>query len=342
MINIDGSYGEGGGQILRNAVALSTLTKKPVHISKIRANRPNPGIKAQHYVAIKIISDLCDADVKGLEIGSSDILFKPGELKGGVHKFDIGTAGSITLVYQACILACMDCKEQVTIRLTGGTDVKWSPSWDYFKYVFLPLLNNMGIKIYPQLILRGYYPKGGGEAIITIKPPQKIKPLNLDFEPEYVNVSGNINLTNLPDHIIPRMSHFAIKHLLKNNIMTKINSETSTSLSPGVGITLWAENKKSIIGAAVLGEKGVPSEEIGQTAAKSILKEIESFSTLDIYGFDQILPYMVLAKKNGESVCKVRELSNHASTNMWLLQQFYDKVQFEAVQNEDNIKISVR
>ena len=156
MIDIDGSYGEGGGQILRNAVALSTLTKKPVHISKIRANRPNPGIKAQHYVAIKIISDLCDADVKGLEIGSSDILFKPGELKGGVHKFDIGTAGSITLVYQACILACMDCKEQVTIRLTGGTDVKWSPSWDYFKYVFLPLLNNMGIKIYPQLILRGY------------------------------------------------------------------------------------------------------------------------------------------------------------------------------------------
>ncbi|RLI64006.1 MAG: RNA 3'-phosphate cyclase, partial [Candidatus Asgardarchaeum californiense] len=128
MIEIDGSYGEGGGQILRNTVALSTITKKPVKIVNIRANRPNPGIKAQHYVAIKSIQELCDARVEGLEIGSSELTFYPGEIKGGKYRFDIGTAGSITLVFQAFILASVKTKNPIKITLTGGTDVKWSPT----------------------------------------------------------------------------------------------------------------------------------------------------------------------------------------------------------------------
>jgi RNA 3'-terminal phosphate cyclase (ATP) len=340
LLEIDGSYGEGGGQILRNAVALSTLLKKPVRVTKIRANRPNPGIKAQHYVAIKSIAELCDAEVSGLEIGSSEIEFKPGDIKGGRYKFDIGTAGSITLAFQACILACANAKDPVTISLTGGTDVKWSPSWDYFEHVYLLLLKKMGVLVFPKLILRGYYPKGGGQAVITIKPSNKIKPLKLKEENEFTNVSGKINISNLPDHIITRMRHATIKTFLKNNIMTSIDVDQTTSLSPGVGITLWTQTKDAILGNTMLGEKGVSSEEIGHNAANNLLKEIESEVNIDIYAFDQILPYMVIAKKQGESSCKIRELSSHASTNMWLLQRFFD-VNFEALQNEKNFNIKV-
>jgi len=341
VIEIDGSYGEGGGQILRNTVALSTITKKPVKIVNIRANRPNPGIKAQHYVAIKSIQELCDARVEGLEIGSSELTFYPGEIKGGKYRFDIGTAGSITLVFQAFILASVQTKNPIKITLTGGTDVKWSPTWDYFQHVFLPLLTKTGIDVKAYLIKRGYYPKGGGEAEIEIKPTKTVKPLRLSDDQEFTEIKGIVHIGNLPDNISTRIKHSVIKTLLKHAFMTSIEVDKSKTLSPGTGITLWAESKDTILGSAVLGERGITSEEVGEKAALNIIKEIESGATLDVYAFDQILPYMVLACDKGESSCRIRELSNHASTNMWLLQRFFD-VDFEALQNETNIHINIR
>jgi len=340
LLEIDGSYGEGGGQILRNAVAFSVLTKKSIKITDIRANRPNPGIKAQHYVAMKSLAEICDAKTEGLEIGSETITFKPGKIKGGRYNFDVGTAGSISLVFQACILACVKSKEQITINLSGGTDVKWSPSWDYFENVYLSLLKKMGLKVYPKLFIRGYYPRGGGEAVITISPCNKIKPLVLKDVEELKEVKGKVNISNLPEHISKRIHDSAVRTFLKNDFMTSIEVDSSTSLSPGVGITLWSEGKKSIIGTGLLGEKGLSSEEVGKTASAALLKEIASESNIDAYAFDQILPFMVLAKKQGKSTCIVRELSNHASTNMWLIKQFFD-VDFKVIQSEFNIKVEV-
>lgn len=338
MLEIDGSYGEGGGQILRNAVALSTLTKKPVKINNIRANRPNPGIKPQHYISIKSIEELCGAKTTGLEIGSSTLSFTPGDLKSGKYKFDIGTAGSITLVFQACILVSLNSKEPITIQLTGGTDVKWSPSWDYFTKVFLPLLKKMGVFVEARLINRGYYPKGGGKAELTINPCDNIKPLQLDKYQDFSDIKGVINIAGLPDHVSTRMKHSAIKLLLKENLMSDIIIEQNSSLSLGTGITLWIESKDTILGTTVLGERGVSSEEIGKTAVVNLISEIQSKSTLDVYAFDQLLPYMALAK--GTSSCFVKELSNHANTNIWLLTQFLD-VNFEAKHKDDNFKITI-
>lgn len=340
-MQVDGSYGEGGGQILRTAVALSALTKKPVKITNIRANRPNPGIKPQHYVAIKSIKELCNAETEELEIGSSNLKFMPGDIKGGEYKFDIGTAGSTTLVFQACILCSLKTKKPITIRLTGGTDVKWSPSWDYFKYVFLPLIRKMGLSVNAKLIKRGYYPKGGGEAVITINPCTEILPLQLDKKQEFTEVNGIIHIANLPDHIGTRMKGAVIKMLLKKNLKTSLKIEKTTSLSTGTGVTLWTQSKDTVLGSTVLGEKGVSSEKVGDAAATGLIREIEPGATLDVHAFDQMLPYMVMAKEEGESTCIVREVSSHAQTNMWLIKQFFN-VQVESTQIDETVAITVR
>ena len=341
LLEIDGSYGEGGGQILRTAVALSAFTKIPIKIINIRANRPNPGIKPQHYIAIKSVKKLCDAETTGLEIGSSTLAFIPRGIKGGKCRFDIGTAGSITLVFQACILASLKTKEPITIKVTGGTDVKWSPSWFYIQHVFQRLLQKTGIKIDTRLIKRGYYPKGGGEAEITIYPVKKIHPLQLEEIPQYSEIKGVVHIANLPDHISTRIKHAVIKTLLKKDTKSSIKIEQTTALSPGTGITLWTQSRDTVLGSAILGERDVASEEIGEKAALNLLREIESDATLDVYAFDQLLPYMAIARKNGTSTCFVREISNHAQTNMWLIQKFFD-VKFEAKQEEKNIKITVK
>lgn len=341
MLEIDGSYGEGGGQILRTAVALSVITKKPIRIKNIRANRPNPGIKPQHYVAIKSISDICNAKTNGLEIDSSNLEFLPKKVKGGEYKFDIGTAGSTILVFQACILASLKTNEPLTITLTGGTDVKWSPSWDYFKHVFLPLIRKTGVSVNARLIKRGYYPKGGGEALLTIHPNKKIQPLQLDKKQEFSKVNGIINISNLPDHISNRIKHATIKTLFKKNLRSSIEIEQTSSLSSGTGITLWTQTEDTVMGSTVLGERGVSSEEVGETTALNLLREIESDATLDVHAFDQLIPYMAISRNIGYSSCIVCELSSHAKTNMWLIKQFFD-VNFEAKQSEYNIAITVR
>lgn len=322
-------------------MALSVITKKPIRIKNIRANRPNPGIKPQHYVAIKSIRDICNAKTNGLEIDSSNLEFLPKKVKGGEYKFDIGTAGSTILVFQACILASLKTNEPLTITLTGGTDVKWSPSWDYFKHVFLPLIRKTGVSVNARLIKRGYYPKGGGKALLTIHPNKKIQPLQLDKKQEFSKVNGIINISNLPDHISNRIKHAAIKTLFKKNLRSSIEIEQTSSLSSGTGITLWTQTEDTVMGSTVLGERGVSSEEVGETAALNLLREIESDATLDVHAFDQLIPYMAISRNIGYSSCIVCELSSHAKTNMWLIKQFFD-VNFEAKQSEYNIAITVR
>ena len=338
MLEIDGSYGEGGGQILRNAVGLSTILNKSIKITNIRANRPTPGIKAQHYVVIKSIKEMSDAKTENLEIGSTNLTFIPGKFKEGEYKFDIGTAGSITLVFQALILATLKSEKKFNVILTGGTDVKWSPSWDYFLHVFIPIVKKIGVKVDVELLRRGYYPKGGGEAKITIYPGLKVKPLKLIEEIEFSNIEGIVNIGQLSKNISKRIKHSTIRGLIKNNLQADISIEECKTLSPGTGITIWTDSKDIILGSTALGERGISSEEIGKNVVNNILGEINSGSTLDVYAFDQILPYMAIAK--GISSCVIKQISNHAQTNMWLIKQFLD-TDFQAKQEEDNFQITI-
>lgn len=335
MIEIDGSYGEGGGQVVRLSVALSALTQIPVKIKNIRYNRPNPGLRPQHVTSIKALEQLCTAKTKGVRVGSTIIEFYPEAMKGGTYSFDIGTAGSITLVLQACILPSLFANKKIKISLTGGTDVGWSPPWDYFQHVFLSLLKKMNLEIDATLIKRGYYPKGGGEVSVTINPHSQVHP----FLPNEINryhVRGVINISQLPSHISHRIEASAQDFLKKNNLSAEIHIEEYQSSSPGVGFVLWASNG-TILGTDCLGEKGKPAEKIGEITATKLITELNSGATLDNNAVDQLLPYLLLAKKSS-FLC--RELSNHAQTEIWLLKKFFSKI-FSVAKKDHLLKISI-
>jgi RNA 3'-phosphate cyclase len=282
---------------------------------------------------------MCGATTEGLSVNSSTLTFTPGEIKPGTYTFDVGTAGSITLVFQACLLSALKTSAPLTVQLKGGTDVRWAPSWDYFSHVFLSLIKKMGVKTDVQLIKRGYYPTGGGEAMLTIHPLENLHPLQAGELQPFHDINGIIYNANLPDHISTRMKHAATKVAVRHNLRSLIQVDAAPSSSSGTGITLWSASDAAIIGAAVLGEKGVSAEQVGETAANQLFQEIKTGATVDRYALDQILPYLVLASKG--SVCRVRELSNHAQTNMWLLKQFFD-VDFEVTQQQDVVRIVVK
>lgn len=324
MIEIDGSYGEGGGQILRSSISLSVLTQQPVVIKKIRANRPNPGLRAQHLTAIKILKEFSDADVKGLEIGSSVVEFHPCRLVEKNYKFDIGTAGSVTLVLQTIIPLAFEIKSSIHVKLRGGTDVKWSPTWNYFRDVFLPLVRKIGINVDAKLIRRGFYPKGGGEIEVTLHPARRLQPFRV-MEQNYGEIGGIIAISKLRDNIAKRIEHAAVKRAVKESIPCKIGVERDdSSASEGVSITLWSRSEESIIGVSKVGEKGLPSEKLGGGAAEEIINEMLSKESLDTHMADQILIYLsyIAVKKGDESVFLTRDITEHTRTNAWLIRKF--------------------
>lgn len=341
MIEIDGSYGEGGGQILRMSVALSAVAGKDVKIVNIRAGRKKPGLAAQHLTAIRSVGEICDAQVEGLDIGSQTVEFHPGELRGGKFRFDIGTAGSITLVFQACFIPALHAPTKCVLTVTGGTDVRWAPPMDYFQNVFLPMVGKMGVSAKVESVKRGYYPKGGGKVVLHIEPKETLSPLQLDELKGQLMIKGISHVSNLPDHIPERMTKSAKKDLVRlgrPDIVSRVFGGDE-AFGQGGAIALWAENEDTVLGGNATAERGVKAETVGEIASKELWKEIKSGATLDIHLSDQILPYMAMA--DGESSFLVREVTNHIKTNMWLTEQFFD-VEFEKSTHGDLHKISVR
>jgi RNA 3'-phosphate cyclase len=328
MLVIDGSYGEGGGQILRMAIGFSALTKIPTKIRNIRAKRQVPGLRPQHLAAIRAVKELTNAKVKGLELGSSELSFIPEEIKGGEFKFNIGTAGSITLVLQACCLPALFAKERICLWIKGGTDVPYSPPWDYFAHTFLSLLSKMEVKMVANILRRGYFPKGGGEVRIEIVPIKTLKPLWIEEAGEF-EYGGIVNISNsLPLQIAERIKKAASKNIFEREKKTpKIEIESGRAFSPGCGIVLWAESKNTCLGSSTLGKKGLAAERVGSLASEELLREIEAKATLDMHAFDQLLPYMTFATKEGPSKVLIRGHSLHAKTTQWLIKKF-TKVDF--------------
>jgi RNA 3'-terminal phosphate cyclase (ATP) len=341
MLEIDGSEGEGGGQILRTSIALSAITGTPVRIINIRKNRTRPGLAAQHITGARTVGELCNAELKGLSKGSTELEFIPGEIKGGSFCFDIGTAGSITLVLQACLPVALHSSEPTELELTGGTDVKFSPPIDYFRFVLKPLIEKTGGEISILNLKRGYYPKGGGKVKVRIQPAGSgvLPSLDIPEQGEIIGFHGLIHSANLPEHISSRLES-TLKSDFKNqygkaDIDIHVESEPS-SFSPGVGLSLWVETNYSLIGSNALGERGIPAEDLARTAVKELLEEIRSGAAVDRYAADQLLLYLAL---NGGSFLVRGPMTNHAKTNILIIEKIMGET-FEISEADGLIKIS--
>ena len=262
LIEIDGSYGEGGGSVLRIATALSAVTSKPFHITNIRSGRPKPGLMAQHMNAVKAVADLSNATVKGLEVGSTEISFTPKSLSGGIYKIDIGTAGSISLILQAFMIPAAFADGPVKIRITGGTDVRWAPSVDFVENVKLPILRLMGYNAHINIIQRGHYPRGGGIVEIVVEPIKKLKPLNVS-NLQFDCIYGISHSVKLPIDIAERQAQSAKNILDSEGYNSKIKIKSSeNAIGPGSSIFLWTNGITPVSGSAV-GELGKKSRKSG-------------------------------------------------------------------------------
>ncbi len=307
MIVIDGSHGEGGGQILRTAVALSAITGKSCKIENIRANRKNPGIQAQHLAAINAVAEVCNTRTTA-KLGETELVFEPKEISGGHYDIDIGTAGSISLVIQAVSLPSIHAKHTITLNISGGTHVNWSPSIDYMRHVFTYFLEKLGVDIDIEMKKCGFYPKGGGNVFVKIEPG-KLKPVDITKKGNILNrgfVSvASRSLEGVAERQAPE--GFQIKEIIY-----------SDSLSPGSCITCYETYENCRIGTSVLGEKGKKAGIIGKEVSERLEKIAGSDCCLDEHMADQILPFLAFS---GGSV-RVEKLTEHAKTNMWVIEKF--------------------
>ncbi|KCZ73653.1 RNA 3'-phosphate cyclase [Candidatus Methanoperedens nitroreducens] len=315
FMKLDGSYGEGGGQILRTAVALSAVTGKPVEIYNIRKKRPKPGLAAQHVKAVESVASICEAEMEGCSLHSTRLSFKPGKIKGGAYEFDIGTAGSISLLLQCLMPAAMLAPQPVRVSITGGTDVSWSPSIDYMRFVTLGALSRMGYDCGINVIRRGYYPRGGGnvEAIIN---PSVLRDRSFDMN-QCAIIEGISHSSGLPPHVTERQASSAEKILREAGYPAKISLEVNEQPSTGSGLTLWC----GTAGGTALGRPGLRAEKVGSSAAESILAELKSGAGVDIYLADQLIPYIALA---GGGSFTTRTITLHTKTSIWVTEQFLD------------------
>lgn len=303
MIVIDGSFGEGGGQIVRTAVGLAAVLRKPVKIVNIRAKRKNPGLQHQHLTAIKAVGTLSKAIVEGAYVGSTAIYFEPKELVGGRFSFDVGTAGSVTLVLQALMPLLPYLPSRTVIELRGGTDVPWSPPVDYVRYVLEPMVRKLNMNIEVELIKRGHYPKGGGVVRIQIEPTNELRGVELTDRGALLSVGGVSHCVKLPSHVAERQARAAREALVSKGLRVPVSISIDVDSanredwrSPGSGIVLYAVFERSVIGADALGEKGKPAELVGKEAAEKLFVELSSGASVDVHMADMLVPLAGLAK----------------------------------------------
>ena len=316
LVKIDGSQGEGGGQILRTAISLSGITGKAVEVTNIRANRSNPGLRPQHLTGIKIIADLFHAEIENLRIGADWIRFSPSDkFKGGSVKFDIGTAGSIPLILMTVVPAVSLSNNSLQIEVIGGTDVKASPTIDYVRHIVAESYRSIGVRFSVDILKRGYYPKGGGVVQSVIEPcrsPETIELLaSRHTDPKIMSVCGQ-----LPMHVAKRQISSALIALEKKEIQcTNYTASIETSASPGSSILVYsASDFGPFVGGDSIGEPGKRAEFVGKEAAERFLESMLSHAPVDPFLADMLVLPLALSK--GRSKYRIGRLTQHLLTNL--------------------------
>jgi len=321
MIEIDGAYGEGGGQILRTAVSLAAYLETPCTIRNIRKGRPTPGVRPQHAAGVRALAALCHAEVAGLHVGSGEVIIKPGRIAGGSLRIDVGTAGAIGLILQTIMLPAIKAPSPLLLFIRGGTDVPWAPTIGYWQEVILPVLSQMGYRGEIAPAKRGYFPRGNGEVSVVLK--------RADLSPVQLLAPGQIRIIKGISHaanalreqqVAERQREGAMACLKESGLPVEIEVGYGPTASLGSGIDLWALAGHTVLGANALGARGKRAEEVGAEAGAALLRQLWSGAALDEWMGDQILPFLAVA--GGESTISIARITDHLRTNLWVINHF--------------------
>lgn len=319
MIELDGSMGEGGGQILRSSLALSMRTGTPVRIRNVRARRARPGLMRQHLTAFQAAARVSGAQVEGAEVGSREIAFIPGEVRPGEYRFDIGTAGSATLILQTVLPALLHAAGPSTLILEGGTHNPQAPPFDFLDRAFLPLLRRMGARVEAVLERPGFYPAGGGRLRVAVSPAGCLEGLELLDRGEILDRRAVAILSSLPRHVGER----ELRHVERETGWTPSAFEVREVRSPGPGNVLLLEIETTAVTEVFtgFGEKGVPAEEVAGRALREMRRWLDSGVPVGEHLADQLLLPLALA---GSGSFVTLPLSLHATTQIDLIPRFLD------------------
>ena len=332
MLTIDGSFGEGGGQILRTALALSLVTAKAFRIENIRAGRKNPGLLRQHLTAVNAATEISRAEVTGAAIGSRELTFAPGSVVAGTYAFAVGTAGSTTLVLQTVLPALLVASGTSKVILEGGTHNPFAPPFDFLEKTFLPLVNRMGPRVAAELERPGFYPAGGGRMSVTIEPAAQLSRLELPARGEVRERRAKAVVANLPISIAERELRVIAEKLSWPREWMKAES-VERSHGPGNVVTIEIECEQVTEVFTGFGERGLRSETVAEKAVQQARRYIASEAAAGEYLADQLLIPMAMA---GIGSFTTLPLSRHATTNIEVIGRFLD-VAIEASQLADRV-----
>jgi RNA 3'-terminal phosphate cyclase (ATP) len=310
LLEIDGSFGEGGGQILRSAVSLACIMQRPIRIKNIRHNRKIPGLRAQHLTTLQILADVCGAKTEGMNLGSTSITFAPGKIKDATLSANVGTAGSITLVLQALIPVVSLSGKKLQLTITGGTDVPWSPTFAYTQHVLADAYSRIGIEFSMKIHKRGYYPKGGGIVDVAINPCKQIHPISF---PRRVEKTAKIigSFTNLDEQISNSLKK--TKTLLEERqFATQIQYSQEAAKNPGGSLLIFSSDSSSVVGADEL----LDIKNTDLLGTKSFLEFTKSDLGVDANLSDMLVVPLSFCPET--STFTVRRISKHLETNLYI------------------------
>lgn len=320
MIKIDGSFGEGGGQILRTALALSAIEKKPFEMFNIRTGRKKPGLAAQHLQCVEALAQICDAEVSGARVGSLSLRFYPGEIKSGNYCFEIGTAGSVSLVLQTIFLPLSLIEGSSSVIIRGGTHVPFSPCFHYLKDQWLFYLKKIGFDARLEMVRAGFYPKGGGEINIFIRHVEKVYPLVLIERGRLLKVRGVSAVGNLDLRIAERQKKQAMKRMSTINTSPEIEVINMPSFARGTMLLLICEYENSQCCYFSLGAIGKRAEQVADEACDGLDYFLETKGVIDEHLSDQIILPLSLTTDTSRFITP--KITPHLLTNAEVINLF--------------------